>query len=302
MSQRGPTILIGGDEPQTTTTSDPELLIEEARERQRRRQKRQSTVLWMAGIVLILGLGAYRIARSGNAAPAPNPRAAPAVAHQPLVIYEKVETLLATPHLPTSRRTGEIWFSTGAPSTYRELLTIPGAPPLEVGAAPGHDPKLGNEMLVYLYDAKANTMYSAGANLEPSAPPPSLQSAFRHFLAEPGARIAGTRLFEGYKVYIVSFKAGVPGDPASETVYFDTTSYQPLLFVLSTLALGMTVRVLDYRTLPSTPANLRLTSLAGTHPGARVGTAPQSIKKLYGEASDIGFFCGFPGCDLGPFR
>jgi hypothetical protein len=302
MSERGPTILIGGDEPQSTTISDPELLIEEARERQQRRQKRQTTALWMAGIVLILGLGAYRIARSGNAAPAPNPRAAPAVAHQPLVIHEKVETLLATPHLPTLRRTGEIWFSTGAPSTYRELLTIPGAPTLEVGAAPGHDPNLGNETLVYLYDAKAKTIYATGANLEPSAPPPSLQSAFRHFLGEPGARIAGTRLFEDHKVYVVSSDTGVPGDPASETVYFDTTSYQPLLLVLSTLALVTTVRVVDYQTLPATPANLRLTSLARVHPGARVGRAPQSIRKRYGEASNIGLLCGFPGCGLGPFR
>ena len=83
-------------------------------------------------------------------------------------------------------------------------------------------------------------------------------------------------------------------------MYIDTASYQPLLVVSSAVGWDTTVRVLDYRTLPATPANLRLTSLATTHPGARVRMAPHAIKKFYDQAAQIGGVNG--PFALGPFR
>jgi hypothetical protein len=85
-----------------------------------------------------------------------------------------------------------------------------------------------------------------------------------------------------------------------ETLYIDTATYRPLLVVSSAGGWDTTVRVLDYRTLPATPANLRLTSLATTHPGARVRMAPHAIKKLYDQAAQIGGVNG--PFALGPFR
>jgi hypothetical protein len=293
---------IGVEEPKTTNTSDPELLFEEARELQRRRQKRRTTVLVAAGILVVLGLSAYRNASRNTTASAQSPSPVAAVVRHPVVVYEKVETVVRTPHLPTLRRTGEVWFSTAAPWTYREVLTIGGGPTVEVGAAPGHDPKLGNEILVYLYDAKANTVYETGAYFEPSGRL-RLRSAFRRFLAEPGVRLEGTRLFEGHKVYAAGAhgRSSFPGGRESVTMYVDTATYQPLLSAVAGPGMSTTVRVLVYKTLPATPTNLRLTNLARSHPGARVvhtWPPPAGIHELYGEANQIG---SIGGSDLGPF-
>jgi hypothetical protein len=289
-------MLIGADDQTTTTTTDndPELLIEEARQRQRRRQKRQTAALLALAGLVILGLGADRIARSGNAPPASKPRGTPIAAHQPGVIYEKVETVVSIPHRPTFRRTGEVWFSPTAPWTYRELVTIAGGPTLEVGAAPGHDPKPPHEILDYLYEAQANAVYETGASLEPSAAPPNARTDFRQFLALPGARLEGTRLFDGHKVYAAAV--------GSSTLYVDTATYRPLLFATSLGTSGrVTIRVLAYRTLPATPTNLALTSLARAHAGAaRVERwpPPPRIHRLYDEANQIGSLVSL---DLGPY-
>jgi hypothetical protein len=298
-------MLIGVDELQTTTTSDPELLIEEARALQRRRQKRRTTALSVAGILVILGVGAYRIARSEYAAPAPRPQPSLAVARQPAVIYEKVETVATNPHHPTFRRTGEIWFSPAAPWAYRELLTTAGGPTVEVGARLGHDPRLGAEQLVltYLYDAKANTIYETGAD---AAPTPTLfpPRFYQRLLPRRGVRVAGTRLFEGHKVYVVHVTGPSATSPRS-TYYFDTSTHQPLLQVETDFpGSGYIIRVLAYKTLPATETNLDLTSLASTHTGARVAPwpPPPRIDDLYGAASQMprqaGGFAG--ASDLGP--
>jgi hypothetical protein len=293
-------MLIGVDEPQTTTTSDPELLFEEARALQRRRQKRQTTALSIAGILVILGVGAYRIVQGDHAARAPRPQPIIAVARRPAVIYEKVETVVSTPHLPMFRRTGQIWFSPRAPGTYRELLTIVGGPTVEVGAAPGHDLKLGNEMIDYLYDAKTTTIYETGAYLEPSAPPatpPPRRQAFRHFLLAPGVRLEGTRVLDGHTVYVAVFHSI---HRSSLTRYIDTATHRTLLAVSLADGTRVTTRVLAYRTLPATPTNLDLTSLVRAHSGARVVQTwppPPRIHQLYGDANQIGNV----GPDLGPF-
>jgi hypothetical protein len=264
------------------------------------------------GSLVTLGLGAYWIAQTGNSGTPPRPAATPVVAHQPVVIYEKVETVIAIPHRPAIRRTGQIWFSPGAPSIYRELLTIPGASPLEVGQEPGRDPKIGPEERVYLYDGKANTIYETGAFIAPPpARPPSPRSTFRHLLTQPDVRTAGTRRFEGHTVYVIHVRAPSTATVNASnqivarttttiaTMYIDTASYRPLLVVSSAFGWQTTVRVLDYRTLPATLANLRLTSLATTYPGARVRMAPQPIKKLYDQAAQIGGVNG--PFALGPF-
>jgi hypothetical protein len=280
-------------------------------------RRRRATFLAFGGLVIV-GIGAYWITRTGDSRPQPQPRATPVDAHQPALIYEKVETVIAIPHRPTIRRTGEIWFSTSTPSTYRELLTIPGASPLEVGQGPGRDPKVGPEERVYLYDREANTIYETGSFTAPPARPssptrlPTPRKAFRHLIAQPYVRTAATRRFEGHTVYVIHIQAPssatvnasnqivVRTTTTIETIYIDTATYRPLLVVSSAGGWDTSVRVLDYRTLPSTPADLRLTSLATTHPDAHVRTAPQPIKKLYDEAAQIG-----PGVNglfaLGPF-
>jgi hypothetical protein len=97
----------------------------------------------------------------------------------------------------------------------------------------------------------------------------------------------------------VTAKTSAPAYPAaSGTQYIDTASFQPLLVVES--ALGLTIRVLDYRALPGTPANLKLTSLARTHPGARVDTAPHWIMNVYADAAQIRPHLGEWLPDLGP--
>jgi hypothetical protein len=299
----------------------PEALIEEARRWQRRRLRRQTAALVALSGLVILGVGAYRIADSGQAAPAPKPRGTVLVAHQPVfVIYEKVETVMsATGRFPAVRETGEIWVSTGAISTYREILTSPGRPTLEVGQGTARDPKFGAVNDVYLYDAKANTIYLTGAFPAGPPPPPLTRSAFLHRLAQiyhqlivhPSVRVTGTRLFEGHKVYVVRVYApssatfdasGQLVTRASKpiaTMYYDKATYRQLLLESSGPGNAITTRVLAWRTLPATSANLRLTSLARAHPGVRVHTAPQSIKKLYDEAAQIGGVNG--DFTLGPF-
>jgi hypothetical protein len=295
-------MILTDDQQMTGTTADPELLIEEARQRQQRRQQHRMIALVATGILAVLGLVAYRTVHGGNAASAQEPRPILTVARQRAVIYEKVETVVIAPHLPTIRRTGEVWFSTAAPFTYRELLTIAGGPSVEVGAGPGHDPKIGNEVLVYLYDATANTIYKTGAFLTPPTAPPRLRQQFERFLAQPGVRLDGTRLLDGHKVFVARGHAPLFGGPASETVtaYVDTVSYQPLLIINSGPGLTWTTRILAYKTLPATATNLRLTSLAGTHPGARSRPASARVDTLYGEASQIATTIGSYGSDLGP--
>jgi hypothetical protein len=298
-------MLIGGDEPKTATRSDPELLIAEARELQRRRQKRQTAALSVAGIVAILGVGAYRVVRGERAAPAPRPQPSFVVARRPVVVYEKVETVVTSLHHPIFTRTGEIWFSSTAPWNYRELLTIAGGATVEVGARLGRDPRLGAErlVLVYLFDAKANTIYETGAI---AVPPPPPAPPFKTLVTLRGVRVAGTRLFDGRKVYVVHVD-GPPPVRATSTFYFDTATHQPLLEVeTDPLGSTYTIRVLAYETLPATRMNLDLTSLSGTHTGARVAPwpPPARIDDLYGEASQIPKQVGVRAAgapDLGPF-
>jgi hypothetical protein len=296
-------MLIGVEEPKTTTTSAPELLIAEARQHQRHRQQRRTTALAAAGILVVLGVLAYRNVAPNSAASAPKQPAVLPAARQPVVIYEKVETIATNLHHPTVRRTGEIWFSTAAPWAYRELLTIAGGPTVEVAARLAHDPRFGPEQLVltYLFDAKANTIYETGADATPPTHPPSPRSFFRHLLAQPGVRIAGTRLFEGHKVYLLH--AAFPMSPRW-TFYFDTATYQPLLEVEQDFpGSSYIIRVLAYQTLPATEANLDLTILAATHSGARAAPwpPPPPIDDLYGEASQIPRFGVGGSPDLGPF-
>jgi hypothetical protein len=285
------------DEPQTLRVTEPELLIEEARERQRKRH-RWGAVL-VAGVVLVvLGVGIARIGRSNNPAPPQKaPKLPPAIAEQPGVVYEKVEVVVTTPHVPTVLRTGEIWFSTAAPWAYRELLTIAGEARFEVGAQQHQDPKFGREQLVYLYDARSDTIYRTGANLLPTTPAPSPRALFKRLLAQPGVVLAGTRMFEGHKVYVARSYGSTSIGNTSETMYVDTATYRPLLSVATSPDLRSTVRILVYKTLPATPANLKLTSLARSHPRAHVRPAPPRIDALYGKANQIGTF---GGSDLGP--
>jgi hypothetical protein len=290
-------MLIGTEETKTTTTtSDPELLIEEARERQRRRQRRQTIALVAICALVALGIAVARLVRGDNAVPAQKPSQALAAARRPLVIYEKVETVIRTPHEPTIRRTAEVWFSSAAPWAYRELLTIPGRPSFEVGAEIGRDPKFGREQLAYLYEARANTIYKTGAYLS-AVLPLSPRIAFRQFLAEPGIRLEGTRRFDGRKVYVVSGQGSTSMGPLSGTMYVDQITYEPLLAVSSGPDLLWTDHVLVFRTLPATATNLDLASLARAHPGARARPAPARIDALYGKANQIG---SFGGPALGP--
>jgi hypothetical protein len=287
-------------QPAEPPAVEPDALIEEARRWQRRRARRRTAALLTLLGLVILGLGVDRVANNGKADPASKPRSnTAAAARQPRVIYEKIEMILRYPHHQTFRRIGEVWFSPTAPWTYRERLTIAGGPTLEIGAAPGHDPEVANEIRDYLYDARANTVYETGASIEPAATPPRTRNAFRRSLPVPGVRLEGTRLFDGQKVYVAVVSGG-PGRRPIATVYFDTATYRPLLYTTSFASMGirLSIRVLTYRVLPATPSNLNLASLARAHPrAARVlhWPPPPRIHQLYDEANHIGTFV-----DLGP--
>jgi hypothetical protein len=290
--------VLATDEPQTTTTVDPELLIEEARQRQRRRQRRKLTGLVGVILVSLLGIGISRTIPGDNAASAQNRSTLSAIGVRHAVIYEKVEMVITTPHVPTVRRRGEVWFSTATPWAYRELLEIPGRPLFEVGAATGRDPtlpRLRREQFVYLYDAQTDTIYRTGAYM--LTPPQTLRSLFRQFLAQPGVALVGTRRFDSHEVYVARSFGNTSFGKTSETMYVDTTTYQPLLSVSTSPDFRSTTRILFSRTLPATAANLKLTSLAQSHPRARTRPASPPIDALYGKANQIGTF---GGSDLGP--
>jgi hypothetical protein len=115
-------------------------------------------------------------------------------------------------------------------------------------------------------------------------------------------RFEGTRLFDGHKVYAAVAYSTPTGGPVFATLYVDTATYRELLFTTSVPGGSnrVTIRHLAYRTLPATPTNLDLTSLARAHPGAaRVvrWPPPPRIHQLYDEANQIGRLVGV---GLGP--
>ena len=282
-------MLIATDDPQPAT-GDPEALIEEARRHHRLRVRRRATLLTAVLILAPLGLGIDRLARGGVSPRAQSPASAGLANPLRAVTYEKVETVKIVPDLPTQRRIVQIWSTTNAPTTYRELLRTTGQPSLEVGAAPGHDSQIGAEQIVYLYQPSSNTIYVTGAY--PALPPPRPHAAispaaqFQQLIHQPGAHLVGKRTIDGHSVYVVKTLEGQT-EPVQATLYIDDHTYQPIITVTTSPALRIIRRVLAFKTLRATSRNLNLTTLAAAHRHARTLPAPARIKALYDDAANF---------------
>lgn len=279
--EKGPSLLVGTDEPQATTS--PELLIEEARQRHRQRAKRRTAVLVGVGVLALLGFGIYQVEHGGGGAQAAKPGAAAVAADpKPTVLYRKIETVKIVPHLPVERRTIEVWSTTNAPLAYRELVKTTGQPALEIGASVSDDPAFGTLQAVYLYQGSNNTIHRTGAYSVPPQPQPqpsmSPEQAYRRLIAQPGVHPKSSRL-NGRPVYVIR-NAGL-----RTTFYVDQHTYWPIMTVYRSPYLTVIKRTLARKTLPATQANLKLTTLAKAHPGARVRPATPRIKALYGLAT-----------------
>jgi hypothetical protein len=255
-----------------------EALFEEARQRQRQRLRRRAMVLGV-GALLAAGVGFVVIRTTGGGGTAttqPTPIASSAI-QKPVVTYEKLETVTLAPPLPTERRISETWSTTSAPRSYRELVTVAGAAPTEIGAGSGHDKTLGAEQIVYLYSSATNTIYRTGFYLVSTRPNPALglgpEEFFRTVVAEHRVHLEGTRPLGAHTVFVLrSF---------GRTDYIDTHTYLPVMTVILDGGEKIIQRVLAWKTLPATPSNLRLTRLAAAHRGARIRAAPPRIQALY---------------------
>jgi hypothetical protein len=261
----------------------PEALIEEARRRQQRRARRRTAVVAIAALLVLLGFGVNQLARGGSGAEATPMPPAMVVARSPTVTYEKIVVQKFVPHLPVEKRTIETWSSSTSPATERQIVTIAGGPRLEIGSGTGQDKVLGALEVNFLYDAATKTIYRTGYYpADRAETKPSLKDIFKRVLASPGARLAGTRLYRGHPVYVIQLR-----HRGSRVVTFvDKRTYEPMFSEFVTTDLRTVVRTLAFKTMPATQANLALTSLAATHPGARtVLQASLHIKDLYGQAA-----------------
>jgi hypothetical protein len=289
--ERTTPLLVG--QPPTTSSTYPELLIEEAHQRHRRRVRLRVIVFALLVVLAALGVGIAQLVTSGRGIDAKQPPPAPFAADpKPAVIDAKVEVTTVISGRPVRRQTFEVWQATNAPETYREQLKLAGEPAVEIGAEPGHDKILGAEQIIYLYAASSNTIYRTGAYLPGLSiapqplPPLPLTRSFRHVLAHRGARLEGTRTLDGHNVYVVRSVSPQPGGADTQTIYYDTHTYLPILTVTTQPTLRITIRVLAWTTLPATKSNVKLTSLTTAHPNARVLPAPQRIKNIYFDTTD----------------
>jgi hypothetical protein len=282
--QGGIVLLITDD----TAAPGPEALIEEARRLHRQRPNRRRVALLAAAALAVLAFAIDQIARGGSTRQAAAP-AAPATGPTPTVTYEKVVALKLVPGLPVEKKTFETWSASNAPGVYRTVVTIAGGPRVEIGAGPAHGKVLGPEQANYLYDASTNTIFRTGYFLVPSATPPTPEQSFKRLLADPDARLAGTRTYRGGRVYVVKYRdKGI-----AETLYVDKRSFEPVMSDVRGTDLHSMVRTLVTKTLPATPANVALASLPTAHPHAMVVLhASPRIRALFGEAA-------FPSGDYG---
>jgi hypothetical protein len=257
------------------TTLD--FLIEEARERHRRRLRRRAAAIAAIAALVGLAFGIGQVVRGGSSVAAKLPAAA-VVEPSSTVTYEKVETLRIAPGLPVQRRTSEIWSAANAPATYRELTRVGAGPAVEVGAGPGYDKTFGAEQVVYLYRGSSDSIYRAGAVLAPSSTGAATTPAgfFHRLRAQPRVRLAGTRMLDGHRVYVVRLN-----DANATMVYVDTRTFTPVMTVFTDGTAKIVQRTLAHKSLPATQANLALTRLAAAHPGARVRPAPPAVRELY---------------------
>ncbi len=265
------------DAPRTLKAPEPELLIEEARELQRRRHRRRAALLWGAVLAGVLGVGIVRFAGVGNwlTGGTAHPLAAGA-GSTPAVIFEKLAYEQVIPHRPAVRGTYDTWIASSTPLSWR--VRVAGSS-LSYGRDPIPNPPLGRELAVDEYDAGSHTIYRVGGYLPPSPPSPTtMAGAYRHLFADPRMYFAGTRIYAGHRVDVVtgtfqepSGGPGLPRPPRLTWVfYIDAKSYVPVLFMQTQGSARTVLRAVVWKTLPATAANLKLASLARTHAGAPV--------------------------------
>jgi hypothetical protein len=240
---------------------------------------------------VILGFGINHFARGGNSASTAPQQPLTNAAQTPAVTYKKIVTQSFVPHLPVETQTMQVWSSSVTPDVARAIETIRGRR-FEFGLVYEHDKVLGvpERKLVYYYDdAPTDTIYQIGstpakwvAGTLPPLPPPG--QILKQVLAKPFARLEGTRTYEGRSVDVVVIHD--PHDPAvtKQTLYLDKRTHEIVRSDLVFQPENSPPRVLDraqQRTLPSTKANLALTSLQAAHPGARIAReAPPRFRQL----------------------
>jgi hypothetical protein len=261
--------------------SDPELLIEEARQRQRRRSHRRAAGLVVVATLAALGFGIDQLARGGSsAANQPTPSTA-GIHPAPTVLYRKIETIKIVPDLPIERRVVEVWTASNAPLRYRETMTTTGQPPLEIGSGAGHDKLIGTERIVYLYQPSNNTIYQTGAYIPDPNPTPTPQPVARGSFRRYVARHASRGILDGRAVYVLTAQS--KGNNRTVT-YIDRRTFRLLELVHTGPDLKLIVRILAWKVLPPTRANLEHTTLTLAHPGARVRPAPAHLHAVYDRA------------------
>jgi hypothetical protein len=187
----------------------------------------------------------------------------------------------------------QIWSSSATPDVVRAIVTFSGTRRrFEFGLVYKHDKVLGvpeREIVFYYYDAPTDTIYRIGSTLGTLTPLPPAGQIFKQVLATPFARLEGTRTYEGRGVDVVVIQE--PHDPVvtRQTLYLDKRTHEIVrsdIVFTDNRPLGSPKSVLDraqQRTLPSTKANLALTSLQAAHPGARiVSVMPPRIRRMNG--------------------
>jgi hypothetical protein len=270
--ERGKAPMLITDERQKPPIAEPELLIEEARQRHRHRLRRRNALVGAAALVVV-AVGIAQLARGGSGHhAAQSPPAIVFSSSTPTVIYEDLEVGGAT---------FQTWIVSNKPLAWR--ATVPGKPWLEFGEGAVRDPLMGREDAVFLYDARTNTIYRTGTYPLPSQRlATSPEAIFRRLLAQPGVHLTGTGSFAGHQVDRIAWSYASAA-PARNVLYVDAHSYVPVFF-LQRIGSGppnLVVRAPAWKTLAATAANLKHTSLAAAHPGARVIQAPPHIQALY---------------------
>jgi hypothetical protein len=271
---------IAAPELKTDRQVDPQALIEEARRRQRRRARRRNILLGALAALLVAGFGVARLIGGGGAVHAAGPAAAASTSAARTVSYQKTVTRKIVPGLPNETSTTETWSPSNDSSTNRQVVVTAGGKRLEIATTPAHAKILGAEQSSYLFDPSTNTIYRTGY-ITASAVTPDEQ--FEQLLAELGVRVAGTGSYLGRSVYVVEAR---PAPAGKVTYYIDRHTHAILMSDIRTVDLRLITRTVAYKLLPATKANLALTSLTGTHPGARVVLhASPRIRALYGAAA-----------------
>ena len=147
--------------------------------------------------------------------------------------------------------------------TFRNEVWRQTAPPYAGRAIKDNEEFSNNSTTASEYDPATNTVYEQPNSSSPT-PFTDPVAKIRQALASGQAQVAGTVVIDGASLYKVDMPKGMVG-------YFDTRNYA--VRYVDVPQVGR-LRVVVYEYLPMTPANQKLLSVTGEHPGARIDTNP----------------------------